>query len=62
MRLTVEIDAGDGWGPHAQKIGQFDIEKPADDFEVDYVKVYQNKDYEKYIQQDDEFQGTFDLD
>ncbi|MDE6723508.1 MAG: glycoside hydrolase family 16 protein, partial [Eubacterium sp.] len=23
LRLTVEIDAGDGWGPHTQKIGQF---------------------------------------
>ena len=23
LRLTVEIDAGDGWGPHGQKIGQF---------------------------------------
>lgn len=62
LRLTVEIDAGDGWGPHAQKIGQFDDEQAADDFMVDYVKVYQNKNYEAFIQPDSDFEGSIDLD
>ncbi len=62
LRLTVEIDTGDKWGPHGQKIGAFDDSKPADDFMVDYVKVYQNENYEKYIQDDSEFTGTIDLD
>lgn len=61
LRLTVEIDAGDGWGPHGQKIGRFDDSTPADDFMVDYVKVYQNKNFEQYIQDDSEFAGTNDL-
>lgn len=61
LRLTVEIDAGDGWGPHGQKIGQFDDSAPADDFMVDYVKVYQNENYEKFIQPDSDFDGTIDL-
>lgn len=60
LRLTVEIDAGDGWGPHGQKIGQFDDSAPADDFTVDYVKVYQNSSFEKYIQDDSEFEGSLD--
>lgn len=62
LRLTVEIDAGDKWGPHGQKIGAFDDTKPNDDFMVDYVKVYQNENYEKYIQDDSEFSGSIDLD
>ncbi len=62
LRLTVEIDAGDGWGPHAQKIGKFDDSKAADDFMVDYVKVYQNSNFEQYICSDDEFEGSFDPD
>lgn len=61
LRLTVEIDAGDGWGPHGQKIGQFDDTKAADDFEVEYIKVYQNSNYEQYIQDDSEFDGSVDL-
>lgn len=61
LRLTVEIDAGDGYGPHGQKIGKYDDSKAADDFAVDYVKVYQNENYEKYIQKDDEFNGDIDL-
>lgn len=62
LRLTVEIDAGDGWGPHAQKIGKFDDSLPQDDFMVDYVKVYQNENFEQYIKSDDDFDGSFDLD
>lgn len=62
LRLTVEIDAGDGYGPHGQKIGQFDDTKAADDFEVEYIKVYQNSNYEQYIQDDSEFKGSVDLD
>ena len=41
LRLTVEIDAGDGWGPHGQEIGQFD-DKSESVFYIDYVKVWQN--------------------
>lgn len=29
---------------------------------VDYVKVYQNENYEQYIKSDDDFDGSFDLD
>lgn len=52
---------GDGWGPRGQKIGQFDDTKAADDFEVEYIKVYQNSNYEQYIQDDFEFDGSVDL-
>ncbi|HBA93153.1 MAG TPA: hypothetical protein DCZ02_00895 [Ruminococcaceae bacterium] len=62
LRFTVEIDAGDGWGPHGQKIGKFNDSEPQDDFMVDYIKVYQNKEYENFIKSDDEFTGSFDLD
>ncbi len=41
LRLTVEIDAGDGWEPHGQEIGQFD-DKSESVFYIDYVKVWQN--------------------
>lgn len=62
LRLTVEIDAGDGWGPHGQKIGQFDDSNSNDtDFLVDYVKVWQNENYEQYIKDDNEFSGSVDL-
>ncbi|MCC8016275.1 MAG: glycoside hydrolase family 16 protein [Clostridiales bacterium] len=59
LRLTVEIDAGDGWGPHGQKIGQFD-ENGESEFCVDYVKVWQNSDYEQYVIDDSKFAGTLD--
>ena len=52
----------DGYGPHGQKIGQFDDTKAADDFEAEYIKVYQNNNYEQYIQDDSEFKGSVDLD
>lgn len=56
------IAAGDGWGPHGQKIGQFDDSAAADDFCVDYVKVYQNENYLPAVQPDSAFTGSFDLD
>lgn len=61
LRLTVEIDAGDEWGPHGKKIGGFDDSKAADDFMIDYVKVWQNEGYEQFIQDDSEFEGSLDL-
>lgn len=63
LRLTVEIDAGDGWGPHGQKIGKFSHNNDDnDDFLIDYVKVWQNENYEQYIKSDDEYSGNVDLD
>lgn len=62
LRLTVEIDAGDGWGPHGQKIGKFSHNNEDNgDFMIDYVKVWQNENYEQYIREDDEYEGTVDL-
>lgn len=29
---------------------------------VDYVKVYQNENFEQYIKSDNDFDGSFDLD
>lgn len=29
---------------------------------VDYVKVYQNENFEQYIKSDDDFDDSFDLD
>ena len=58
LRLTVELDAGDKWGPHGQKIGAF---KEGDDFVIDSVRVYQNENYEKYIIDDGQFSGDLDL-
>lgn len=48
LRFTNEIDAGDGYGPHGQKIGQFSHEKSAS-FDIDYVRVYQNTNYLSHI-------------
>lgn len=62
LRLTVEIDAGDGWGPHGQKIGRFSHNNADNsDFMIDYVKVWQNEGYEQYIKADEEFEGSLDL-
>lgn len=62
LRLTVEIDAGDGWGPHGQKIGQFSHDNENnDDFLIDYVKVWQNENFESSIKSDDYYQGNIDL-
>ncbi|MDE7216234.1 MAG: glycoside hydrolase family 16 protein [Clostridia bacterium] len=48
LRFTNEIDAGDGYGPHGQKIGQFSHDGEASMY-VDYIRVYQNVEYEKRI-------------
>lgn len=62
LRLTVEIDAGDGWGPHGQKIGQFSHNNADnEDFMIDYVKVWQNENYEQFIKDDTEFIGENDM-
>lgn len=58
LRLTVEIDAGDGYGPHGQKIGKFTDNSSV--FYIDYVKVYQNSEYLKHIVDDSEFSGSLD--
>ena len=60
LRLTVEIDAGDGYGPHGQRIGKFD-EDSESVFYVDYVKVWQNSSYEQYEIPDEAFAGDLDL-
>lgn len=56
------IAAGDGWGPHGQKIGRFHDDAAANDFGVDYVKVYQNENDLFAVQTDSDFTGSFDLD
>ena len=62
LRLTVEIDAGDEYGPHGQKIGQFSHNNnDNEDFLIDYVKVWQNENYEQFIRDDSEFEGSLDL-
>lgn len=62
LRLTVEIDAGDEYGPHGQKIGQFSHNNDDnEDFLIDYVKVWQNENYEQFIRDDSEFDGSLDL-
>ena len=61
LRLTVEIDAGDAWGPHGQKIGQFS-ESGDNVFMVDYVKVWQNESYEAFEIDDSKFPGSLDMD
>ena len=58
LRLTVELDAGDKWGPHGQKIGAF---KEGADFVIDSVRVFQNEKYEKYVIDDSQFAGELDL-
>lgn len=60
LRLTVEIDAGDGYGPHGQKIGQFDSSESSE-FVIDYVKVWQNKNYEPFEIEDGKFPGDLDF-
>lgn len=61
LRLTVEIDAGDGYGPHGQKIGKFKAGiSPI--FYVDYVKVYQNVNYSQYEIPDSMFPGELNKD
>ena len=61
IRLTVEIDAGDKWGPHGQRIGDFKYENEPQMI-VDYVKVYQNSNYKQFIIDDSQFPGELDYD
>jgi len=59
LRFSVEVDAGDKWGPHGMRIGAFKYDTPPE-FVIDYVKVYQNENYEKYIIEDEKFPGSLD--
>ncbi|MDR2047236.1 MAG: glycoside hydrolase family 16 protein [Clostridiales bacterium] len=60
LRLTVEVDEGDGWGPHGQIIGRFDPNFEYI-FYVDYVKVYQNVHYAAYEKPDSYYKGDLNL-
>lgn len=61
LRLTTEIDAGDTYGPHKQKIGDFTDEITENkDFVVDYVRVWQNSGYEKHEKKDSYYSGPID--
>ncbi len=62
LRFTCEIDAGDGWGPHGMRIGQFDHDGGAGMFEIDYVRVYQNTSYLSHIRQDSDYEGEYTTD
>lgn len=53
VRLTVEIDCGDKYGPHGAKIGAF--KGKGSEFCVDYVKVYQNINWKPYERQPSDF-------
>jgi beta-glucanase (GH16 family) len=53
LRLTVEIDEGDTWGPHAQIIGPY--RSKGSIFYVDYVKVYQNTGFIEHIKKASDF-------
>lgn len=59
LRFTVEIDAGDEYGPHGMKIGPFDPHSRAE-FMVDYVKVYQNEGFLQYEKNPSDFKGSYD--
>lgn len=59
LRLTVEMDDGDAYGPHGMKIGQYKNSK-SQPFCIDYVKVYQNTNYLDNIIADSAFDGMFD--
>lgn len=48
IRFTCEIDQGDGYGPHGEYIGKFPHDKVGE-FEVNYVRVYQNSNYLSHI-------------
>lgn len=58
LRLTVEMDNGDGYGPHGERIGKFKDNNSV--FLVDSVKVWQNRNYEKYELSEDLFYGELD--
>lgn len=61
LRFTCEIDAGDQYGPHGMNIGAFD-HTGSGIFEVDYIRVYQNKSYLKSIKENDFYQGSYTTD
>lgn len=44
-----------------RSVKQAGVDK-ADDFYVDYIKVYQNENYLSAVQPDSDFTGSFDLD
>ena len=52
LRFTCEIDAGDAYGPHGQKIGDFSHDGGSGVFEIDYVRVYQNINWLSAIAED----------
>ena len=58
LRFTCEIDAGDEWGPHGQKIGAFDHDGGVGLMEIDYVRVYQNLNWLDDVK-DDVGEGEF---
>lgn len=58
LRFTCEIDAGDEWGPHGQKIGAFDHDGGVGLMEIDYVRVYQNLNWLDDIE-DDSGEGEY---
>lgn len=60
LRLTCEIDAGDQYGPHGRKIGKFNDNEEYE-FYIDYVKVWQNSNYEQFIIDDSSFAGDLDF-
>lgn len=55
LRLTCEIDAGDQYGPHGEKIGRFnDEDNPV--FFIDSVRVWQHTDYLPFVKEIEEFE------
>ena len=56
------IDAGDGWGPHGQKIGRFNDDAAADGLLCRLCKGVQNENDLTAVQPDSDFTGSFDLD
>lgn len=55
LRLTCEIDAGDTYGPHGQRIGRFD-DRNEPVFYIDSVRVWQHTDFLKSVKEIDDFQ------
>jgi hypothetical protein len=55
LRLTTEIRHGE-WGPYGQKLGEFSGTKAQpDQFFIDYVHIYQNKNFESKIKSPDDY-------
>ena len=51
IRFTVQSLPEGEFGPHGQKMGEF----TGGDFEIDYIKVYQNESYLDFIKSPDDF-------